>query len=198
MPVKIDNLMSSFEYVTVFISIILGLGIAQILTGVADLIHNSSRVKIYHTHLIWIFLVLLLHIQEWWVTFELRDYADWRLPTFIFIMVYPIVLFILARLLFPTNTSEGAINLKEFYFENYRKIFLFGVFLALVSILDNFIIRDYKYEDLIPPIIVFSTLLTLAYFKISNPVIHTFVAIYMILMLIVFLVYEWHRLLLEI
>src|SRR5579872_4509431 len=94
-------MISAFEYVTVFISIILGLGVTQILTGIADLVHQNERVKIYSPHLVWVFLVLVLHVQEWWVTFQLRSYGPWRLPVFLFILLYPVVLFILARLLFP-------------------------------------------------------------------------------------------------
>lgn len=91
-------MISAFEYVTVLISIILGLGITQILTGIADLIHKSERAKVYWPHLIWILFVLLLHIQEWWVTYELKNYQSWRLPTFLFNMAYPVNLFVLDTL----------------------------------------------------------------------------------------------------
>lgn len=134
-------MISAFEYVTVLISIILGLGITQILTGIADLIHQSNRVKLYWPHLLWVFIILVLHVQEWWVTYELKDFQLWRLPTFLFVMIYPIILFILARLLFPFGFQEGVIDLKEFYFENYRKIFLFGASLPILAILDGVLIR---------------------------------------------------------
>ena len=61
-------MISAFEYVTVLISIVLGLGITQILTGVADLIHQSKRVRVYWPLMIWVLLVLVMHVQEWWVT----------------------------------------------------------------------------------------------------------------------------------
>src|SRR5260221_8650117 len=144
-------MISAFEYVTVFISIILGLGVTQILTGIADLVHQNERVKIYWPHLLWVFLVLVMHVQEWWVTFELRSYGPWRLAIFLFVLLYPVVLFILARLLFPFGFSEGVIDLKKFYFENYRRIFLFVTILALLSILDNLLLRKYLIEDLIAP-----------------------------------------------
>src|SRR5260221_13981361 len=112
-------MISAFEYVTVFISIILGLGVTQILTGIADLVHQNERVKIYWPHLIWILLALVMHVQEWWVTFELRSYGPWRLPIFLFVLLYPVVLFIFARLLFPFGFSEGVIDFKNIYFVNY-------------------------------------------------------------------------------
>jgi hypothetical protein len=57
--------MTPFEYVIVLIFIILGLGITQIGSGVADLIHNSDRVKVYWPHTLWIIFVFFLHLQEW-------------------------------------------------------------------------------------------------------------------------------------
>src|SRR5882757_9449630 len=104
--------MTPFEYVTVLVSIILGLGITQIVTGVADLVHQWDRVKVYWPHLLWIIIVFFLQIQEWWSLYELRNITSLRLPTFFFVLLYPINLFILARLLFPLVQAESDINLK--------------------------------------------------------------------------------------
>src|SRR5260370_32767676 len=158
-------MISAFEYVTVFISIILGLGVTQILTGIADLVHQNERVKIYWPHLVWVLIVLILQVQEWYITFERRTFEAWRLPIFLFVLLYPTVLFILARLLFPFSYSEGAIDLRKFYYSNYRRIFLFGAILAILSLLDNFILRKYVIEDLIGPIIVFVLLSAIAIAK---------------------------------
>lgn len=186
-------MINAFEYITVFISIILGLGVTQILTGIADLVHQNERVKLYWPHLVWIVLVLVLHVQEWYITFELRTFTAWRLPVFLFVLLYPIVLFITARLLFPFGLNEDTIDLKEFYFKNYRKIFLFGAILALLSILDNLIMRPYLPEDLIGPSLVLITLSTLAIFKISNPLYHKVVALFMLTMLTVTIVVQWNK-----
>ena len=140
-------MISAFEYVTVLISIVLGLGITQVLTGIADLVHQSNRVKVYWPHFVWVFLVLFMHVQEWWVTYDLKNYEPWRLPTFFFTMLYPVNLFILARLLFPFGMQDGIIDLKTFYFENYRKIFGFTCALILLAILDGVFIRSRSILD---------------------------------------------------
>jgi len=186
-------MISAFEYVTVFISIILGLGVTQILTGIADLVHQNDRVKIYWPHLVWIFLALVMHVQEWWVTFELRSYGPWRLPTFLFVLLYPVVLFILARLLFPFGLSEGRVDLEKFYFENYRRIFLFVAILALLSILDNLLLRKYFVEDIIAPGIVMILLSATAMARISSPWLHKGVAIFLLLSMIISIAIEWDR-----
>jgi hypothetical protein len=129
--------MTPFEYVTVLISIILGMGITQIITGVADLVNHWNRVRIYWPHLLLIVLVFFLQIQEWWDTYELRKFESLRLPTFLFVLFYPINLFILARILFPLVQPEGDIDLSAFYRSNYRKFFWWASVLPVLSMLNN-------------------------------------------------------------
>ena len=187
-------MISAFEYITVFISIILGLGVTQILTGIADLVHQNERVKIYWPHLVWVLLVLILHVQEWYITFELRSFNAWRLPVFLFVLLYPIVLFITARLLFPFSYGDGTIDLREFYYKNYRRIFLFGAILALLSILDNLIMRvNYEVVDHIGPTLVLSLLSVMAIAKNSRPVLHKIMALFMLTVLTITIIVQWNK-----
>ncbi len=134
--------MSPFEFVTVLISIILGLGITQIMSGVADLIHQWKSVRLYLPHLLWVALVFVLHVQEWWLIYQLKTITTWRLPMFLFLVLYPICLFILARILFPMPTDQHATDMKGFYLGNYRKLFLMVIILSLLSAIENVFIHE--------------------------------------------------------
>jgi len=136
--------MTPFEYVTVLISIILGLGVTQIVTGVADIIHQWERVKLYWPHMLWIVFVFFLHVEEWWVIYDLREIETWALPMFLFVILYPINLFILARILFPFGATDSNTDFKDFYFNNYRKFFIWVILLSLLSLLENIFIEDYN------------------------------------------------------
>ena len=185
-------MISAFEYVTVLISIILGLGITQILTAIADLIPQSKRVKVYWPHLLWVLIVLILHVQEWWIIYDLKTYTPWRLPTFLFVMLYPIILFVLARLLFPFGIQEGIIDLKVFYQENYRKIFLFSIGLAVLAVLDSLLIRgDSLQSQLLKLVVPF--IFSVLYFKKSPEWVHKLVSIGFFLLLIVTIAFEWNE-----
>ncbi len=81
-------MISPFEYVIVLTSIILGMGITQIVSGLASIIHRWEKVKIYWPHLLLVILVFFIHIQEWWAAYDMRKYEYWRLPTFLFIILY--------------------------------------------------------------------------------------------------------------
>jgi hypothetical protein len=187
-------MISAFEYITVLISIILGLGITQILTGIADLIHQSKRVKIYWPHALWVIVVLILHVQDWWTTFDLRSFESWSLPLFLFIMVYPVVLFVLARLLFPFGLQEGVIDLKEFYYENYRKIFAFGSLLPLLSILDAILVREIEIETQLVKLLLPTLLLIVAIRK--KPFaerVHQFISVAFFAILTITIIVEWNN-----
>lgn len=138
--------MSPFEFVTVLISIILGLGITQIMSGVADLIHQWEKVKLYWVHGLWVVLVFVLHVQQWWLTWELRMILPWRLPFFLFEILYPINLFILARILFPLANESAEVDLQIFYFRNYKKFFLMLIILSTLSAIENILVYKLGFE----------------------------------------------------
>lgn len=184
--------MSSFEYVTVLISIILGLGITHILTGIADLIHKSERVTLYWPHIIWVLFVLLLHIQEWWLLYELKNYQPWRLPTFLFIMAYPVNLFLLARLLFPFALKGKLIDLKLFYYQNYRKIFLIFSFSAILSIVYNISILNMDFITQGLQLLLLSSFALIAIKKMQYELIHKSLVILVFSIFIVSVIIEWN------
>jgi hypothetical protein len=192
-------MINPFEYVTVLISIVLGLGITQILTGIADLVHQSKRVKVYWPHLLWVIVILVLHVQDWWVTFDLRNFAPWRLPTFLFVMMYPVVLFILARLLFPFGIQEGVVDLKEFYFENYRKIFVFGATLPILAILNDLFVRGTEVAPRLPlgpeltKLILPIFLISMCIRKKESPEwVHKLIALAFLGILVTSIIIEWN------
>lgn len=139
--------MTPFEYVSVLISIILGLGITVLLTGLADIIRNWRTTKVYWPYLIWILIVFVLHIQEWWTTYSLRSEMDWTLPHFLFIITYPIVLFILAHLLFPQKWTKQGVDLKRYYFDNFSTYFGAALLLLVISILQNHFLLHYAITE---------------------------------------------------
>lgn len=182
--------MTPFEYVTVLISIILGLGITQIVTGVADIIHSWDRVKIYWPHLVWIVLIFFLHIQEWWQIYDLRFYDSWRLPTFIFVSLYPITLFILARILFPSQGEE--MDFKIFYFKNCNKFFLGIIITAVLSIMDNLFIDSYHWYEQFFQFGIIAVLTAVIVIRNESEWVHKIMVIALTLAMIISLAVQWN------
>ncbi|MBS1508526.1 MAG: hypothetical protein JSS79_17950 [Bacteroidetes bacterium] len=183
--------MSSFEYVTVLISIVLGLGITQILTGIAKLIQRRTRVKLYWPHLLWILFILFLHIQEWWVMYELKGYQQWRLPIFLFIMLYPVNLFVMAKLLFPDRMNGKIIDLKIYYYDNYRSIFTLLVLSAILSIVYNLCILNLKIPDQVLQLLLAVSFSLIVVKDYSNEKLHKVLSLVVVVIMSLTVIIEW-------
>ena len=81
--------MTIFEYVMVIISIILGLGIAQLLRGFSKIARSETR---DHGLTLWAVLLFVLHLQVWWALWDVRETADWTQFKFYFIVLIPCTL----------------------------------------------------------------------------------------------------------
>ncbi len=189
--------MSPFEYVSVLISIIYGLGITLVLTGVAELIRRWKTITPFLPYSIWIVLVFVLHIYEWWDHYNLRLIVSWSLPLFLFVILYPILLFILANLLFPMKWSKKGVNLKEFYFATYSKFFLWTILLAALAIIQNVVLEGYKLQDQFVQLIVLVVFSALLIWRTKNVIIHTLVAVLMLLFMLVSIIYTRDTLLIQ-
>ena len=65
--------MDSFSYLSVLLSIIIGLAITQVLQGLRVLMLARETARLYAPSLIWAFLLLLIATQMWWSSFGLAS-----------------------------------------------------------------------------------------------------------------------------
>ena len=181
--------MNPFEYVIVLVSIILGLGITTILTGVAELIKHTKPVKLYTPYIIWIILVFVLHIQEWWISYDLKTVEVWRLHFFLLIILYPINLYILAHLLFPAGLSQE-FDSKQFYLAHYPRLFYGAIILGALSTIQNIAYDGLSFLSQLPKLVVFSVLLAVVLLKNKNSFVHLALSLLLLISLIVGLVLD--------
>lgn len=161
--------MEPFEYFVVLSSLILGLGITQILTNVADIISNLKNVKLSVAHSVFVFNLFLLHIQEWWYTYQYIDHITvWTLPLVLFLLTYPILLYLLARMLFPTGLRGHETDLEEYYYDQWK--WLFSIFLSIVviSFLQNVLISGLPVSEQILQFILGGGLLLFIVLDVQN------------------------------
>jgi hypothetical protein len=124
--------LSQFNYLSVLISIIIGLAIAQILTGLGRLIQARTRVAFYWPSAAWAVLLLAVCVQSWWSLFRLRADADWTFFAFLVVVSHPVGLFLVCSLVLP-DPGEFAgprpVDLKANYFDHRR--WFFGLMIAV-------------------------------------------------------------------
>ncbi len=123
--------MDAFSYLSVLLSIILGLAITQVLQGYRALILAKGRVKLAATPLLWSGIVLVGAVQSWWASFGLRDHDSWGFGTFAVILVQMIMQYMAAAVVLPDPaTHSEAIDLADHH-EDHRKAF-FGFILGAI------------------------------------------------------------------
>ena len=64
--------LDSFSYLSVLLSIIIGLAVTQVLQGLRVLMLSRETARLYAPSLIWTALLLLIATQMWWSAFGLR------------------------------------------------------------------------------------------------------------------------------
>lgn len=108
--------MSSFDYLSVLISIVLGLSIANVLTGLVALVRHRRRASSFWPLPMWMVTLFLIHIQTWWALFGLRATTQWSFAAFLVVLLQPVALFVMAALIVPELSASGDIDLRGFYF----------------------------------------------------------------------------------
>jgi len=121
--------MDAFNYLAVLISIILGLGIAQLLTSVGRCIEQRKALRSFLPAMIWAGILLLIHVQTWWSMFGLRSLPQWTFVQFIAVLLQPITLYLLAIVVLP-GQSATSLDLRANYFA--QRSWFFGLLLALL------------------------------------------------------------------
>lgn len=113
--------MSVLEFVQVLVSVILALGLAELLKGFADFFRAESAKPSAELLGLATWLTLL-HVHFWWVGWRFRDITTWLFPELLLYLIGPIVLYVTARVLFPQDV-EG-VDLGAYYTRLSAKLWL--------------------------------------------------------------------------
>jgi hypothetical protein len=123
--------LDAFSYLSVLLSIIIGLAIAQVLQGYRALLLARGRIHIDLAPLIWSGLVLMFAAQAWWASFGLNARHNWDFLDFAVILVQMGLLYMLSALILPDVPAEQAVDLSR-HFERHRKAF-YGFLIAMLA-----------------------------------------------------------------
>jgi hypothetical protein len=175
--IPMSNQINVFEYVSILISIILGLGITQILSSFSDLLYKHERVRFYWPHIIWIFFILFLHVQDWFVTYNLKNITVWYIPQLMFVLLYPIFLFMCAKMLLPTNDSQETADMKQFYMSQFPIIFLLIGLTIFLSVIYNIFLLKIDFRKQIILFLFFTVTMYFSYYKPKNEILHQVFAV---------------------
>ena len=98
---------TEFEFVAVLISIVIGLGIAHLLGGVAQAVHERNQARLDSVHAAWTVSVFLVMVLNWWVLFTWRTHEVWTFDVFLLLILWAVALFLLVVFLYPPRKQVG-------------------------------------------------------------------------------------------
>ena len=127
--------MDAFSYLSVLLSVILGLAIQQVLQGYRALALNRAHVTWYWPSMVWSVLLLGMVAQHWWASFDLTNHTNWSFVAFAAILVMTALIYMMAALVLPDVPADKPIDLRDHYFREAPVFFGFGVAAILWSMI---------------------------------------------------------------
>jgi len=162
-------------------SIVVGLGIARILSGFSSLLEFRHEIEVDWVTIIWAVNVLGYHLLFWWIVVNnWRLLPVWKFSHFGSLFLYGVFIFFCASLILPRQFAKG-MDLKA-RFESIRKpFFVLWLLVMCLELLDSLQKgSDYVVSELGFPYLslwTFSVSISLAGVFISNRRYHFIAAI---------------------
>lgn len=119
--------MTHFEFITVAVSMVLSLGVIRLLDAIRHAFNPATR---YPVLLLWIVAKLMNHVLFWWALWSYRDFPNWNILGFVWILLFPGLLYIQVTSLVTTTPQDVADWRTHFY--SVRRWFLSANVLLLL------------------------------------------------------------------
>ncbi|MEP1152482.1 MAG: hypothetical protein JXR20_11765 [Balneola sp.] len=128
--------MTIFGHLSVFISIILGLAVVHLLSGISLILDTRKASKVYWVHLLWTFNMLFAVVLVWISSFTLAPLDELSMIHFLNLLAYSIVTYLMSGLLFPVQ-GEEVVDFYEHFTANRKRFFSLGILFIFVDATDG-------------------------------------------------------------
>ncbi len=128
--------MTPFDYISVVLAVVVGLGLSHLLLGIAHLLRRRRNVRFYWVHTTWIALTFVSIVYLWWSIWNLRTLKAWNFFSFLLLLLEPVFLFLAAAFVVPdaaTFETSSTMDMETFYYANRRV--LFGSFAGNLAVI---------------------------------------------------------------
>lgn len=133
--------MSPFDYISVVLSVVIGLGLSHLLSGCVELVQARERVRFYWVHTTWAVLTFVGIVYLWWSIWGLRNLRVWNFASFLLLLLEPVLMFVAAAFLVP-KPDEHPLDLRSYYYANRQGIFGAYTAFAALLILQNALLNN--------------------------------------------------------
>ncbi|MBF0851087.1 hypothetical protein HKD31_11245 [Gluconobacter sp. R71646] len=117
---------------------VVGLSVTRLLTGLVRIIQHPNQTRIYPVHIGWVLTLLLMLMHFWWWELWLIELPAWTFETYLFLLLYAIILFFLSAFLFPESISDYT-GYEDFFISRRKWFFSFFALTVIFDLFDTII-----------------------------------------------------------
>lgn len=130
--------MSAFEFLLVFLTLILGLAVSDLCISLNRLLEAGGKVRWDWLSPMAATLALLKIVTQWWQWFGGARLAQGvTFDMFLLLVAGAVLLFLVAAAALPSEVGEGGVSLRDYYAQTTRRFWLlFGAQYLVVSAFD--------------------------------------------------------------
>ena len=177
----------TFAYLSVFISIVLGIAVVQLLRGLVGFI-TLQGIKPFWVHSVWMGYFVIWLPYFWWFTLNWETVKAWTFFPFFFLVGFSMIVFAAIAVLVPEKLSESP-DLKQYYYRVRRPFFLLMASISALDIVDTLLKGVDNLERLGGiPYIIFSSLVVVGHIVASWTDSDKYHAIWVVLVVGTFLI----------
>ncbi len=139
--------MSDFEYLSVLIAIIVGIGFAHLLLSIGRVLGEAKSLNITAVHAIWTVNIMVMLVAFWWWAISLREMQEWVFLHLLFLLFDVSLYCLLAAILYPVAIPQGY-DLKAHFARKRKAFFSILILLAITDPLTAMILGTEHVMDL--------------------------------------------------
>jgi hypothetical protein len=107
--------LSTFEYLSVALSFVIGLAVTYLLISLLSLFRERRTCRPDWLALLWAGYVFTYQVQFWWALFEASAMHNWTLPQFFGLLAFSLLLFGAGGLVIPHDAARHPEGLRAYF-----------------------------------------------------------------------------------
>ena len=133
--------MTAFDYLSVLLSIVLGLSITQLLGGFAGMVRGRARIAFYWPLPLQMLSLFLINVQSWWAMFGMRNIRHWTFFGFFIVLLQIVFTYLMSATITPDQVGEsGRLDQRDFFFQEKTWFFIVSLGAICTSLTKDFFV----------------------------------------------------------
>lgn len=134
--------MKPFEYVTILLSILLGVCISQMIMNIVQVIQIIDSAVLYLPHILWNLIGSIAILAHWVHFYQAEQRESWNSLQILLTFLTPLVYYLTAQILFQVPTVQGKMNYQVLFESKRHLIYLTGAAFTLLTMFQNYFVYE--------------------------------------------------------